>query len=84
MNNHSSNLEWTTVAENTRHAYRLGLTKGPVGSKNGWATMDESLAHQIKIALQHNKTKQVAYFFDMPYSRISDIKAGRSWDHVCV
>ncbi len=27
MNNHVSNLEWCTVSENTKHAYRTGLEK---------------------------------------------------------
>lgn len=47
-NNCVENLEWSTVAENTQHAYDTGLAKALRGAKNGGAKFTEEQVKEIR------------------------------------
>lgn len=48
LNNCVENLEWSTVAENTQHAYDTGLANALRGAKNGGAKFTEEQVKEIR------------------------------------
>ena len=52
-NNHITNLEWVTRAENMKHAYKIGLTKGNKGHKHSEKTKNRmSNSHKDKYGIK--------------------------------
>lgn len=79
LNNHASNLEYVTHAENMRHAKRMGLT--PTVTVN--AKLNPNLVRQIRESLKTApNTVVVARRFGVSRTAISNIAAGKSWKHV--
>lgn len=82
LNNHVSNLEWSSRNENMKHAFDNGLLSMPDihGDRNGKSKITEEQATDIRrskdrvnvLAAQHGISKQSVW----------DIKARRSWKHI--
>jgi hypothetical protein len=90
-NNHVSNLEWNTYAENNKHAILLGLNK-PCGSKNppyGVNHWNSSLdVTQVKtILICHNdgiSISDLASYFKMSRAAIHKVIKRDTWKHVSI
>ena len=91
-NNCSDNLRWSTVRENSRLAQEQGLYKPihlqkfqrAIGSKHGRAKLDERKVLIIKYVLKRKLATQaqLAKFYGVSQSRISEINKGKIWSHV--
>ncbi len=83
LNNHASNLEYVTAAENTRHAYRLGLLKAQ-GEANGRALLTEAQARKVLILARTGVLTQqeIAERYGIRISTVRAIKGGRIWKHL--
>lgn len=83
QNNNHSNLEWVTSAENNRHARETGLSVTPTGEANRLSLLTNEQVREIKKQLlEGRKQRDIAIQFNVHYSLISHIKAGRKWGEV--
>lgn len=81
-NNHPSNLEPLTVADNTRHAWRTGLVEGHVGELNGNALLTDEQAREIYSRAWAGENQAViGADYGVTHRSVSDIKHGRVWRH---
>ena len=83
-NNTLINLEYCTASENTRHAYRTGLTNKK-GENNGRSKLTKKDVIEIKKALlkpYRGINKDLARKYNVQPSVICKIKKGRIWKHV--
>lgn len=75
------NLEWTTIAENTRHAFRTGLT--PTGENHHMAKLTEAQVNEICDDLtKHSYYGQYTYLskkYNVSTAVIENIAHGRTW-----
>ncbi len=84
-NNHVSNLEWATKAENARHAWENGLAYPKLGDKHGMAKITEEQARKIRERgkqYRHGIYSQMAREFGLNSSTIRNICTGNSWKHL--
>ena len=91
-NNNVSNLQWLSSGDNTRKAFAVGLNipihlrdfERAVGSKHGRAKLDERKVIIIKYVLKRKLSTQaqLAKFYGVSQSRISEINKGKIWSHV--
>jgi hypothetical protein len=76
-------LEWGTVSEN--HADKLRHGTDSNGEKNPSALLNKSQVNEIRTRLLSYKrgdVNKLAAEFNVDQTTISDIKCGRSWNHV--
>ena len=77
------NLEWSTPLENNRHAFKTGLICNS-GENQGSSKLSESdvrfIKRIIKMGITYNK--DIAEYFSVSKSTITDIKNGRTWNQV--
>lgn len=84
LNNHHSNLEWATYAENNKHAFQIGV-RSHKGDKCPSSKLKTSQVIEIKQILQSGtKTtlKAIGEMFGVSWSTIRDIKKGFTWTHL--
>lgn len=82
QNNHYLNLRWCTHAENITFGWGIGLYNN-IGSKHGMAILTEEKVMAIKKDLALGlKGVTIASQYNVCASTISDIKKGRTWNHV--
>lgn len=82
-NNHISNLEVCTPAENTRHAYATGLANGKCGSENSGAKVTEDDVLLIYALIKTGATNDdIAGKVGLHPRYISLIRHGRRWSHL--
>lgn len=83
-NNHNSNLEWVTGSENVRHAIKNGLWENRAkGERQGSAKLTCEKVKEIKEMLKiSNELTKIGNLFGVNKCTISDIKEGRTWNHV--
>lgn len=85
--NRLENLEVVTVAENTRHGFRVlgrppSLNPSP-GSANGRARLTEADIPAIRLRLaQGEDMKRIAEDYSVNHGTIWHIAKGRTWGHV--
>lgn len=84
-NNHFSNLEWVTSSENSKHAFRSGLSKAPAlrGEKHSMHKLSQADVDYIRAV--HTPwdsdcgSKALAERFGVRPQTITEIVHGRSW-----
>lgn len=87
LNNHVSNLEWTTHSGNCKHAVAYGLTKLPnqIGEFNSNARLTK--VDVIKIKQLHSSgfsLVDIAEMFKVAKKTVSDVVRGVTWKHILV
>lgn len=90
LNNCVDNLEWVTYSENTHHAYKTGLCRGPavngntLGSKNSMSKLDESdvIGIRKKFKTGIYTQKQLGDVYGVSRRTIGDILNRNTWKHV--
>lgn len=86
LNNHASNLEWVTPAENVRHAYRLGLREPLRGEERSNAKLTEADVRFIRRVYTPRcgryGCRALARRFGVHHQRISEVVARKAWAHV--
>lgn len=81
LNNLPENLEYMTLADNTRHQARTGL--GVRGERSPFAKLTEAQAKEIKIRSNNGeRTSALAKEFGVGSPIISQIKNGSRWKHL--
>lgn len=78
-NNHISNLEWCTYAENNTHAYENGL-KDSRGVKNGRSKLTENQVQEILVS--NGRQKDIALKYGVNQTMVSAIKRKANWTHI--
>lgn len=79
-NNHVSNLEWCTPAENMKHASLIGAM--PVGSKNASAKLKEADVLAIRANKEGLSSKQMALKYGVTENTIWYVRSRRTWKHL--
>lgn len=87
--NRLSNLEWTSRANNIKHAYKKNLIdrnkKGLKGSSNVFSKLTEENVIFIRNFSKENprKThKEISYMFNITSSNVSYIIKRKTWKHI--
>lgn len=78
-NNHISNLEWATYAENNKHAYLTGL-KNNKGLGNGRCKLSDDQV--IDIFLSKGRQVDIATKYGVGQTMVSAIKTKKNWTHI--
>ncbi len=83
LNNCISNIEYCTFAQNSQHAYDMGLPTPAKGERHGQSKLKDSdiIAIRDRLALGHT-TSAIARDFNVGQSIISRIKTGHNWSHI--
>lgn len=80
-NNQVENLEWVTLAENNRHAARMGIT--PRGSKHHYAKLDEAKVVDMRKRHRMGETlRGLAAAFDTSFTNVFHVVNFQTWKHV--
>lgn len=82
--NHYSNLEWTTNAENMRHAWATGLRKNCFGERQARAKLKDRQVIEIRGLCESMSERRVAARYGVSRNVIRGIKLGLRWRHVAV
>lgn len=78
-----SNLEWTTIQENTQHAFRTGLANTSIGENSHLAKMDEKTALKCcKLLAKGKTTTEIAEKLGVSKKSVQHIKSGECWRHI--
>ena len=83
LNNHYSNLEWASTAENLQHAFRTGLKSAPknkVGSENKFAKLTDEQVWEIRKSNLSNR--KLAPIYGVHHSVIGDVKNRKRYFNV--
>jgi hypothetical protein len=84
LNNAANNLEWTTIAENTRHAIDvLGIALG--GEKHYAAKLtDQKVLEIIRLAAEGYNQNELSKMFGVSNKNIGYIIRRKTWKHLKV
>jgi hypothetical protein len=87
QNNHYSNFEYITKAENTNHAIKMGLRWVPKGSKCKQALLSEEAVLEILNVVKSSRPRRyggrsLAIKFGVTERTIRSIVSGQNWKHV--
>jgi ribosomal protein L28 len=78
-NNHISNLEWVTVSENRKRAFKLGLMNQD-GERHPSAKLNNKKVREI---IKSKRTsKELSIKFNVSASAISLVRRGGIWSHI--
>lgn len=81
LNNHISNLEWVTLADNCYHALKHGLIDNK-GIKSANAKLTEADVMQIRELYKTETSEEIATKFNVQRRHITDIVNGVNWKHL--
>jgi len=82
LNNHYLNLEWCTISENMKHAFRIGLIDRK-GEKHENAKLKNSDIPKIfKLRKQGLIMRVIGNHFGVNRRTISDVLDGSCWSHI--
>lgn len=78
-----TNLEWSTVSNNTKHAYATGLRTPLIGSQCKSSKIDEQKAEEICALIAKGINLQlIAEMCDVSKDTVYAISSHRSWNHI--
>lgn len=81
QNNSVENLEWCTVSDNAKHAYKMGLQQSQKGENHVKAKLTNDQAKQVKQIYNEGVSQQkIADFFDVSQRTISRIVRGERYN----
>ena len=80
--NFFENLEWTTISENTKHAYENKLIKKRLGEKHPLCKIKAEDVHKIKYELNHLRNFEVAIIFNIKQCHVKSIRKNYTWKHI--
>ena len=80
LNNHVSNLEWCTAAENIQHAFEAGLA--PSGEARSQAKLTNEQVLEIRNNPDALNCEKLATKFGVSPSTIGEIQLGKTWQNV--
>lgn len=83
-NNHFSNLEWCTNAENQAHAIKNGLVRYVKGSEHGNSIIDEHIAASIRVEYMTGKYswRTLGQKYGISKAHVGQILRRITWKHV--
>lgn len=85
LNNHASNLEWTTVQGNTKHSYANGLQTGRRGEEHHSNKLSNAQVAEIISRLARGEAgNALAKEYGVKSGTIWLISAGHHWSHIRV
>lgn len=79
--NRIENLEWVTVSENMKHAFRTGLNSSQ-GIKHSQAKLTEENIHEIRSLKGIKSQSQIAKLYGVTRSAIESVITKRTWNHI--
>lgn len=83
FDNRVENLEWISIMDNHRHAFKIGLYNKNIGTKHYLAKLNPKKVKQIRGLLELGyRYYEIAPLFDVHNSAIRAIDKGFSWKHV--
>lgn len=83
LNPHVDNLEWCTLAWNSKHSYLFNGRVPCKGEKNGTSVLTEESVSEIKQLLQQGmKQRDIAKVFGVSQNTIYKINTGKVWGWV--
>jgi len=84
LNNHASNLEWCTIAENNRHAHKNGLMNIVKGEQSGTAKLTEDIVLEMRrlYLVEDITQKQIADVFGVNHCTVHYVIARKTWAHI--
>lgn len=83
QNNSISNLEWSTLSENTKHSFNIGLQTMCRGEKNpGAKTMEVQVLRVRELGKYGVPVREIATLTGVSVSNIYPILKGRTWTHI--
>jgi len=79
--NYLENLEWSTCAENVKHAWLTGLSKPTKGENHSTSKLNENKVYAIRIMYSLNKATllELANIFKVNKSTIHAIIQNKNW-----
>lgn len=81
-NNHLSNLEYCTVAQNAKHAFKLGLRCNK-GANNSFKKLnDNDIINIRKLFIKGLKDKEIGEMYNVHLSTINLIRNNKTWTHI--
>lgn len=80
VNNHFSNLGWTSRSDNIRHAFKEGLMKQRIGEDNANSKLTNEIV--LKIFNSPIGPRELSRQMNMTYSLVAQIKNGSKWSHI--
>lgn len=83
-NNTVENLEWLSIKDNVRHAWKTGLAKPRYGIDNPTNVYSEEQIHMVCALLELGKSsnRSIAEQCDVDVTLIRDIKFRGKWKHI--
>ena len=82
IDNRIENLEWCTITENIRHAFKIKLNSGRKGESQWNAKLNAHQVLDIRNRLQTSSSKELAKEFNVSSSLINRIKRKIAWKHI--
>ena len=83
LNNHVSNLEWSTASENIQHAYTAGLAKGMSGCANVFSEEDIKYIRNSYIPYDPEfGTRGLSRRFNVDHMQISRIVNNKTYKNI--
>lgn len=77
--NRSLNLEWSTISENRKHSFDIGLATTR-GEKNSQVKLTDKQVLEIRESTMRNG--QIAKAYGISPATVCDIQKKRSWSHI--